>query len=685
MSALYPVDVAMLVVISSLRDMSLDLAETLGIGTFLADNLQNNNLCAQYTNIHSFLQGLREVVQQSSLVFFREAMTVCDIDGLFDLFNAVKLVFIQKENYYPNEAIVPSIIKRDSLVGMYVRGLVSRWNSLSFSAICDVFKSYVEFCKELGSAKPRDHTQLPYAACDIPKRGSLDYIVAAEKAMLNNDTFSALSNIHKYFDDIEKDKLKIQTEVPTQTQSIASVGVVRQQEAMLSLATMWIQNKQFSQAIIATEEGMRMAHQLGDHSSVARALLLLYYVVDREPVRGEQCVLGNPSAESVLIRCIQRCTELNLRDLEAQAILLLVRLRFHGKLENKPCHLQLSGGINSIEEEFYRYRQTTKNCRAGLYSTRQSRVSPSALWSMMLSALLVKSLYAPDGNASDSRSVGATALKRQKVDYCGSVSDVMELMGHAGIVASSFWSRLGISCLAELSSKRTLRQCGVFVPLEVIDHLCSFLSEIWSKSQDNGAMITLAHILKFSCAESGKIPEISISRRCNQAGRLLHASKRILLPVESSQCEPRMILSCISLLQLRQILYTCGPNDISRRDLLLQLSQILMQTHARGKYRYLSYEAKVLRQFLLIFYNNELPMKSRTEQTSGQQNNTVFEGECTILRVIADLFLEPKYMSNGVLKLQDAFEFSRKSYAPHCDASLSILSSLLVCNPLCLL
>jgi hypothetical protein len=114
---------------------------------------------------------------------------------------------------------------------------------------------------------------------------------------------------------------------------------------MLELAAMWSRNGHYEIAMSAVEEAMKTAHQRGDHSSVAKALLVLHHVVlGIESVRvsttGSGTMVGTSggrsnseiSAEEVLGRCLDRCESQGLAALAAQAVILLARIRSAGPL-----------------------------------------------------------------------------------------------------------------------------------------------------------------------------------------------------------------------------------------------------------------------------------------------------------------------------------------------------------------
>jgi hypothetical protein len=86
-------------------------------------------------------------------------------------------------------------------------------------------------------------------------------------------------------------------------------------------------------AMSAVEQAMKTAHQRGDHGSVARALLLLYHVVNsglnfqnREGQRGASTSVALTGAEEILRRCLIRCCLAACEFLLLRAAILLAQL-----------------------------------------------------------------------------------------------------------------------------------------------------------------------------------------------------------------------------------------------------------------------------------------------------------------------------------------------------------------------
>jgi len=73
---------------------------------------------------------------------------------------------------------------------------------------------------------------------------------------------------------------------------------------------------------------MNTAHQRGDHSSVTKALLLMFHIYSGGHHSADQLV----SAEDILIRCIKRCEQLHMHRHISEIALLLAECRSRGLL-----------------------------------------------------------------------------------------------------------------------------------------------------------------------------------------------------------------------------------------------------------------------------------------------------------------------------------------------------------------
>ena len=656
-------DIALLSIISILPKLSLSATEALVVGSFVADNVtMRGGKCSQHENLTSYLQRLKNSLSVDSFSYFEKATHVKSVDACMDLFAATRTLFEHDGMTSTNRANVPQVIKKDSMVGLFVRACCAKWAALSFSSIGEVFEKYLIFCGDVFGeiVPPILHSKTAPPVFEDSKMQH--YISAAENALRDCDTFSALNFIHLYFDYLDS--------LPSSASPIPRV--MRQQEAMLSLATMWIRSDQFSQAIIATEEGMRMAHQLGDHTSVARALLLLHHIVDRLPEINKESSSGTPTVESVLIRCIRRCTELNLRVFEAQAILLFVRLRGKGPLQNDGTRLQLCGGISHVLENVPPHFLSKKNDLMTL--SPDSKVSPCVLWALISSALLMESLY--------SRGVQSRNhyLPHKAADFhdksCNDVElrSIIESIGYASVVSVELWDRLGIYSMSSLCCRRALRQCGSYLSAEMIVFLCSFLTNTLSKSLSTGAMVTKSHILLFNVSDKYNSRKQDVFKRSCLAETLQLKLKGLFSSKEKSDCCISLIKSVLCLIKVRKALYTSNLRvEKNARGILNLCFKSPLTMSEANIAQFFNHEYISMKSFLFILYRKQLLQKCLKVGDGDRRRENTSIADTKMFSAIADLFHGPENLLEALSNLLETFEHSKKFYSPQCDASLSVV------------
>ena len=239
----------------------------------------------------------------------------------------------------------------------------------------------------------------------------------------------------------------------------------RHQQAMLNMASVATQTGNFRQALTAVEEAMKIAHQRGDHTSVAQALLLLHYVVEGMEAgqKASGHLEGNAfavSARSVLIRCLNQCVATKMNQLLAQATVLYVK----SLCENG----SLMAGAQKPDE-------------------LSSDVSPADrandMWLMLFAAsagevaVLTQTLEKCGIRDSNASAVGTGA---SPLENPWGHSDRLLFSAQAAHAAARLWLRLGFPSMAALQCRRTLRQvCGSHhevSPLVMGDVLAAILS-----------------------------------------------------------------------------------------------------------------------------------------------------------------------------------------------------------------
>lgn len=191
---------------------------------------------------------------------------------------------------------------------------------------------------------------------------------------------------------------------------------------------------------------MKIAHQRGDHASVAQALLLLHYVVEGMEAgqKGSGKLEGNAfaiSALSVLIRCLNQCVATKMNHLLVQATVLYVKsLCENGSLKSRAQRTdEVSGEVSPA-------------CRADdmwllLHAATAGEVS-------VLTQTLEKC------GIRESNAAGAITGSSPLEDPW-SASDRLLFSAQAAHTAARLWMRLGFPGMAALQCRRILRQvCG---------------------------------------------------------------------------------------------------------------------------------------------------------------------------------------------------------------------------------
>jgi hypothetical protein len=509
-------DIAMISLLRTITDFGRDkilieISEILLLLTFLSDNLSLGS-CHIWKNKSDFLDHLSSsYLSETSPIYLTllKNLSISSIDSLMDLMESAQDYLLPPStNVDPNGVSCPYMFKRDSLVGVYLRTILVQWDLLQFGDLSQIFENYSSFISNSSSTSfsssfenqqvSRKMKVLPVQVMKV-KESPRAYLTNAELAINNFDLLPAVESIHSYFDSNGINPLRAKGDLISQTKTILEnyssappQQKTRFQQAMLSLANMWIRNGYYFYASTATEEGMKMAHQLGDHTSVTYALLLLHHIIHgqlhhemplptdhEDAVDGDRSVLSqtkaeDQSTENILIRCIQKSSELNLKSLEIQAIQLLVRYRMNGPLkESVPVSLGylLYSSSSSLPSSC---EVTPYMLWALLQSTLTDR--PSPLFAQATSQPKPKNPHLPPSHqppSSSSSSPPPPPLSHQ---------NKMEFFCQSLLLSSELWSRLSLPSMALLTCYRAFRHCGVTVStnsfLQILLKYCSLLHEV---------------------------------------------------------------------------------------------------------------------------------------------------------------------------------------------------------------
>ncbi len=413
---------------------------------------------------------------------FSDLHMIDSIDLLFDFMESLRELFDNDDNVSPNGSPAPTKVCVDSTLGLFLRSLLARWDCLPFDNIGILYSNMVAFMENYNNNDNNDDFEEMVVSQDdnavsvemsrMIHSSSNDpglYLVESFNAMELGDVATAESLLHNFFDFNGYDIL-VSNNTPntTQTSEFSDVSLsetlklfqslhdpiftnTRHQQAMLHLASMWTNNKNYSIALSAVEEAMKIAHQRGDHISVVKALLLLHEVVIG--TKGSEINLtSNVSAEEVLCRCIKRCAELNARSLASQAVLLLVKLRIKLPLKVNCNEIESISGISDAVHSLY---------NSSMYSAKN-------LWSLLESAKLgecgIMSQILAHGTIDTigmgilpTAPIGPSIKEPKDLDLPLNVSENIVFCIQAGIIAIDFYTRLYLPSMGLLECKRLLK------------------------------------------------------------------------------------------------------------------------------------------------------------------------------------------------------------------------------------
>ena len=438
------------------------------------------HLCNQFNHNRVIAMNKIKCIEDA----FSDLHMIDSIDLLFDFMESLRELFDNDDNISPNGSLAPTKVCVDSTLGLFLRSLLARWDCLPFDNIGILYSNMTVFMDNYNSTidNNNDFEAIVVPQVDVAMTAEMFrmihnstndpglYLVESFNAMELGDVATAESLLHNFFDFNGYDILvSSSTSSTTQTSEFSDVSLsetlklfqslhdpiftnTRHQQAMLHLASMWTTDKNYSVALSAVEEAMKIAHQRGDHISVVKALLLLHEVVIGTK-GSEMNLTSNVSAEEVLCRCIKRCAELNARSLASQAVLLLVKLRVKLPLKVNGNEIENISGISDAVHGMY---------NSSMYSAKN-------LWSLLESAKLgecgIMSQILAHGTIDTigmgilpTAPIGPNIKESKDLDVPLNVSENVIFCIQAGIIAIDFYTRLYLPSMALLECKRLLRQ-----------------------------------------------------------------------------------------------------------------------------------------------------------------------------------------------------------------------------------
>ncbi len=313
----------------------------LNIMCFLSD-LYRFDMISRVKDARAFLSLLQDYVpkrvhEESVVDVIRSSLQFQSIDELEDTMESISILtgIPTDEHINPNKAISPYVVLPESVLGHLLRYISVRWHSMLFEEICSLFEDFQEFMNSSihveGIGEKDDNPSPLY--CYLRPLCSQSFLDLLGDHSRLQDLIPAMDNLHRYYDSgtISNDLLRLMS-FSEYKLLIGPNPTRRHQQAMLSMATVWMRNGNTALAACAVEEALKQAHQRGDHTSVSQALLLLQHIL----VLGSKLdttMFLRKSVISSLKQLIKKCTELNLRTFTSQARLLLSQAKMQAPLK----------------------------------------------------------------------------------------------------------------------------------------------------------------------------------------------------------------------------------------------------------------------------------------------------------------------------------------------------------------
>ena len=238
----------------------------------------------------------------------------------------------------PNRVTSPFIILPESLLGRILRSISLKWHDSLFE---DIWCLYDKLQILVNTDNRVEDIGEKCNLFDISSRFysffhppcSRSYLELFNKHSKLQDVVPAMDNLHKYYDLGGKcDGSPQFSFFPEYEMALGPNPHRRHQQAMLSMATVWVRGDNSALAACAVEEALKQAQQRGDHESVSQSLLLLQHILVQSS-KWNTKVMIRKSIMSTLQQLVQNTEILNLRVLASQARLLLAQIKMQAYLK----------------------------------------------------------------------------------------------------------------------------------------------------------------------------------------------------------------------------------------------------------------------------------------------------------------------------------------------------------------
>eukprot|EP01041_Mallomonas_annulata_P002502 gene2502-4862_t len=474
-------------------DQTIGVSTSLNILSFLSDIIESWT-SHSYPTIISFENAMMRYNIENSFIspIFRKCK-VTSVDNLIDIMESLRDIFENPPNVITNNAIAPTCVTQDSFIGVYVRSHTVRWESTNFheiGCIYDSLQRYMTTRSSLESSSNEANSNL------LSSQSSIENISDINNAIGNFDVRVGEDNLHLFYDSTVLNPLGSKSQSPIYTQqSLSTLGPLpskRHQQAMLSLATLWVRNGNFAQAISAIDEAMKTAHHRGDHVSIARALLLLHHVADQ--ILRDEAADVIVSAEDALIRCLGRSIALKMKALCTQAAILLVRHRSKGSMTS-------SASSSHTASDGVGHQDDVSSPSEGV-----NRRSVQSQWMLLaaaqmndpgLIARISGITVSNDAQSSGNKVAGQNNVSKKDVPNESHMSykESAVLSVQAALVAVEVWRREGLLALAEQQCRLALHIFGYTCGVEELISLCCSQSKLRCELGENNNDIIVPDVI----------------------------------------------------------------------------------------------------------------------------------------------------------------------------------------------
>lgn len=411
------------------------------------------------------------------------------LDMMIDYIESFRLIVDPKAGIDPNSARSPYRVCPYSILGLFVRSFLVKWDAMSFEYTCLFQTLITDFARKGNDDYDTMSLDLSGKEKDQPKQAVQGRV---------EDTFLLEADIHELFD-LSECAIPVshfmnpsialdERGVTTALQSFISLEMAqklqssaRHQHAMLSLASLWARNGHNNLAFTAIEETMKIAHQKGDHASVAKALLLLHHIVDSYTC-GDVGGSSVPLDESVLIRCLERCIDQKMGQLSAQAAVSLALLQARRPLRSNYINdilvgsqyghvgvgsritsgtCDLLGSVMGQNSDDFDIRKHSSF--ASISASLKDASSVHALWLLIAAAQLGDAKFMQTVAFGQGKSDGVSAARNVLAhdQFDGSIfssSEISKINLPACIASVALWSRMGCADMAKLQCLRAIRR-----------------------------------------------------------------------------------------------------------------------------------------------------------------------------------------------------------------------------------